>query len=150
MREFLIMKVLAKVTEKTINKRDREKTHTRIRKAIVRIEKGRPKTISPERKMSVAAVAAEAEVSTTLIHNQYPDLKARIQGNQDKGFQLQRDDIRRRFQQEKEKTKEYRKQIEKLKQTNAVLASKLATCLVEINQIHAGIDSKNITVLNRR
>jgi ribosomal protein L18 len=84
-------------------KRNREKTHTRIRLAIVPIEKGRPKIISSTRRISIAAVAEEAEVSTTLIHNQYPDLKARIQGNQNKEVQSQRNDIRLKYQIEKQK-----------------------------------------------
>ena len=49
-----------------------EQTRNIIRQAITRIEKGRPKVVSKERKMSVAAVAEEAGVSRATIHNNYP------------------------------------------------------------------------------
>lgn len=144
------MKVRANVIDRAPKKRNREKTHTRIRQAIVRIENGRPKNISPLRKMSVAAVAAEADVSTTLIHNQYPDLKVRIQGNKNKTIQSKRDDIRQKYQIEKDKNRENREQIKELKKANANLASKLATCLVELELAHAVIENENVTVINHR
>jgi AcrR family transcriptional regulator len=131
-------------------KRNREKTHTRIRLAIVPIEKGRPKIISSTRRISIAAVAEEAEVSTTLIHNQYPDLKARIQGNQNKEVQSQRNDIRLKYQIEKQKNREYRAQIKELTQTNKVLASKLARCLIELEFLSAASENQNVTTFKRR
>ena len=55
-----------------------EQTRNIIRQAITRIEKGRPKVVIKERKMSVAAVAEEAGVSRATIHNNYPDMADRI------------------------------------------------------------------------
>lgn len=57
-----------------------KETYDSVRKAIIRIEKGRPKIVDAKRKMSVAAVAEESEVSRALIHRDMPDLLERIKG----------------------------------------------------------------------
>ena len=62
----------------------KDDTYNKIRMAIVRMEKGKPKVVSAERKISVLAVAEEAGVSDSLIHKDHPDLVRRINKNKDK------------------------------------------------------------------
>lgn len=47
-------------------------TQSRIKLAIARIEKGNPKVIAVERKLSIASVAEEAGIHRTTIINRYP------------------------------------------------------------------------------
>jgi hypothetical protein len=42
--------------------------------ALHRITAGRAKNIKPKRKLSIAAVAEEAGVSTATVHNRYPEI----------------------------------------------------------------------------
>lgn len=55
-----------------------ESTKHEIELAIARIRHGRPKRISKERPLSIAAVAEEAGVSNSTIHNRYPQLAEQI------------------------------------------------------------------------
>lgn len=89
---------------KVAHKRDREETHRKIRQAIIRIEKGRPKVVKGNRKMSVASVAEEAGVSRALIHNLYPDLLSRVRGNVNKDIQSQRNEKNEALKKEREKS----------------------------------------------
>ncbi|TDX21104.1 hypothetical protein DFO67_1491 [Modicisalibacter xianhensis] len=51
-----------------------DQTRRAIELAISRITRGRPKTVQPGRKLSIASVAEEAGLSNATIHNRYPDL----------------------------------------------------------------------------
>ncbi|TDX24757.1 hypothetical protein DFO67_1202 [Modicisalibacter xianhensis] len=51
-----------------------DQTRRAIELAISRNTRGRPKTVQPGRKLSIASVAEEAGISNTTIHNRYPDL----------------------------------------------------------------------------
>lgn len=51
-----------------------DQTRRAIELAISRITKGRPKTVQPGRKLSIASVAEEAGISNATIHNRYPDM----------------------------------------------------------------------------
>lgn len=46
-------------------------TEQKIRLAILRIEKGQPKIVAPDRKLSIAAVADEAGIHRTTIINRH-------------------------------------------------------------------------------
>ena len=125
---------------------DREETHKKIRQAIIRLEKQRPKVVEKERKISIAAVAEEAGVSRTLIHNQYPDLLTRIRGNIDKGIQAQRDEKNQSLKKEREKNRELREKILQLTFHRNELASINATLVRENEEFKAIIESKNVAV----
>lgn len=53
-------------------------TEKKIRRAIIRIEKGKVKIISCDRKLSIASVAEEAGIHHSTIINRYPILAALI------------------------------------------------------------------------
>ena len=58
--------------------RNRKVREQALRLAILRICAGRPVRISRDRKLSIAAVAEEAQVSSALIHNRYPHIAVEI------------------------------------------------------------------------
>lgn len=53
-------------------------TRKKIELAIARIQRGRPLRISKDRRLSIAAVAEEADVGNATIHNRYPDVAEEI------------------------------------------------------------------------
>nr|WP_294866232.1 hypothetical protein [uncultured Pseudogulbenkiania sp.] len=55
-----------------------ESTKHEIELAIARIRHGRPKKITKDRPLSIAAVAEEAGISNATIHNRYPLLAEKI------------------------------------------------------------------------
>lgn len=120
-------------------------THKRIRMAIIRLEKGQPKIVEKGRKISVAAVAEEAEVSRALIHKDYPDLMERIRGNTNKAIQTQRDEKHLKLKQERSKNRQLREKIVELTEQRDELASKNATLELENRRLSAILESKNVT-----
>jgi AcrR family transcriptional regulator len=73
-----------KTTRKTSDSRERD-----LRLALARIQRGRPHT--GETKVTIAAVAREAGVSTALIHNHYPNVAEAIREAQGRSSRAQRD-----------------------------------------------------------
>lgn len=60
-----------------MNERSREHTSVRIRQAILRISKGRPRD-SKNVSMSISSVAREAGITPGCIHNSYPEYAREI------------------------------------------------------------------------
>ncbi|MGR5251973.1 TetR family transcriptional regulator [Vibrio astriarenae] len=104
-------------------------SHKAVRLAIIRIEKGRPSIVSDKRKMSVAAVAEEAGVSRALIHRDCPDLLERIKGGVNKGIRQQRDAKQTELNEYKERNRELREEVAKLKAMLAKVQSQNATLI---------------------
>lgn len=122
-------------------------THNKIRMAIVRMEKGKPKFVSVDRKISVKAVAEEAGVSDSLIHKDYPELVARIKKNQDKDYRSDRNDKHQALKIEREKNRELRVKIEELEAQLGDLASINASLELEISTLKSVKNSQNVTEL---
>ena len=118
-------------------------TKKKIRLAIIAIEKGRPKVVTINRKMSVAAVAEEAGVSRALIHRDFPDLLERIRGGANKAIAKQRNDIREQLKREKAHHKECRLKIKELSDMLANMQSINATLTQENKDLRFKIDSDN-------
>jgi len=128
----------------------RKATHDKIRKAIKRLENGRPKAVNKGRKISIASVAEEAVVSRASIHNHYPDLLERIRGNISKHMQSQRDEKHQTLKEEREKNRLLRQRIGELNLQRNELASKNAALELERNQLQAVVESKNISAFKRK
>ena len=73
-----------KTTRKTSDSRERD-----LRLALARIQRGRAHT--GESKVTIAAVAREAGVSTALIHNHYPNVAEAVREAQGRSSRAQRD-----------------------------------------------------------
>lgn len=123
-------------------------THKAVRLAIVRIEKGRPNTVSHKRKMSVAAVAEEAGVSRALIHRDCPELLERIKGGVNKDIRQQRDAKQTELNKYKDRNRELRSEVAELKAMLAKVQSQNAT-LIRKNMAlsNARADNSNVTQL---
>ncbi len=125
------------------------KSHKAVRLAIIRIEKGKPKVIDVKRKMSVAAVAEESDLSRALIHRDCGDLVNRINGGVDKGVRQQRDAKQEELKKYKEINKDLRVDIEELKEMLANIQSKNASLLLENTTLRGQVGKKNnVTIGN--
>lgn len=89
--------------------------------ALLRIERGRAKT--GEKKVTIAAVAREAGVSSALIHNHYPNIAETIREVQGRSSRAQRDVKHHNLRVEKEKNRTLRQEIQELRAKVASLAS---------------------------
>ncbi len=93
-------------------------TRKEIELAISRIQHGRPKRVTQERRFCIAAVAEEAGVSNATIHNRYPDIAERIRKmvieELPDEVKKERDPVRKKNQ-ERERLKALRQEVEQLK-----------------------------------
>lgn len=89
--------------------------------ALARIQRGRAHT--GETKVTIAAVAREAGVSTALIHNHYPIIAEAIRDAQGRSSRTQRDVKHQDLRAEREKNRALRQEIEELRAKVASLAS---------------------------
>lgn len=108
---------------------DREKD---LKLAIYRIENGRSHT--KEVKVTIAAVAREAGVSTALIHNHYPTIAEAIREKQGRSSRAMRDVKHQDLIAERQKSLGYRQEIEELRAKLASIAS-INEVLLDENQI---------------
>ncbi|NNB29191.1 TetR/AcrR family transcriptional regulator [Pseudomonas fragi] len=89
--------------------------------ALTRIQRGRAHT--GETKVTIAAVAREAGVSTALIHNHYPNIAEAIREAQGRSSRIQRDLKEQDLSTEREKNRMLRQEIKELRNKVARLAS---------------------------
>jgi hypothetical protein len=93
-------------------------TRKEIELAISRIQHGRPKRVTETRRLCIAAVAEEAGVSNATIHNRYPDIAERIRKMviDELPDEIKRErDPGRKKNQERERLKALRQEVERLK-----------------------------------
>lgn len=107
---------------------DREKD---LKLAIYRLQKGRAHT--KETKVTIAAVAREARVSTALIHNYYPAIAEAIREIQGRSSRAMRDVKHQDLVAERQKSAGYRQEIEELRAKLASIAS-INEVLLDANQ----------------
>lgn len=108
---------------------DREKD---LRLALVRIQKGRSR--KGESKLTISAVAREAEVSTALIHNYYPAIAEQIREIQGRSSPVTRELKHQSLVNERRKNKILREEIVELRMKVKRLAS-LNEVLIEDKRI---------------
>jgi hypothetical protein len=123
----------------------RNDTHNKIRMAIVRMEKGKPKVVSSDRKISIKAVAEEAGVSDSLIHKDHSDLVRRIYGNNDKDYRSERDKKHQELKAERVKSKELRGRVAELESQLRKLTSINARLELELTTLRSVKNSQNVT-----
>ncbi|ENM1781382.1 TetR family transcriptional regulator [Pseudomonas aeruginosa] len=121
---------------------DREKD---LKLAIYRIESGRAKT--KEAKVTIAAVAREAGVSTALIHNHYPSIAELIREKQGRSSRAMRDVKHQDLVAERQKSAGYRKEIEDLRGKLASIASINEVLLDENQSLKAKLRERNVVEL---
>lgn len=124
---------------------DREKD---LKLALYRIQKGRART--GETKVTIAAVAREAGISTSLIHNYYPDIAEAIRETQGRSSRAMRDVKQQDLMAERKKSAAYRHEIEELRAKVASLASVNEVLLDENRVLKAKMSDRNVVTLASR
>lgn len=112
-------------TTKSSAAKSRHQTETKLTEAIERLQ-------SAGTKVSISAVAREAEVTPALVHNTYPDIAERIRSLAGKNTRAQRDAKHDALMREKERNRELRGEIEVLRAERAKLASLNLTLLSKL------------------
>nr|WP_315240704.1 TetR family transcriptional regulator [uncultured Albidiferax sp.] len=121
--------------------RSRKQTEKRLREAIDHLQ------ISGT-KVSISAVAKAAEVTPALIHNTYPDVAERIRGVVGKSTRLQRDAKHEALVKEKERNRELRSEVERLRIEAAKLASINLTLLSKLAVYEAASERKVVSFVS--
>jgi len=124
---------------------DREKD---LKLALYRIQKGRART--GETKVTIAAVAREAGVSTALIHNHYPRIAEAIREAQGRSSRAMRDVKQQDLIAERKKSAAHRQEIEELRAKVAKLASVNEVLLDENRVLKAKISDHKVVDLPSR
>lgn len=124
---------------------DREKD---LKLALYRIQKGRSR--SGETKVTIAAVAREAGVSTALIHNYYPRIAEAIREVQGRSSRAMRDLKHQDLVTQRKKAAEYRQEIEELRAKVAHLASINEVILDENRVLKAKMSDRKVVDLVSR
>jgi len=110
-----------KLKDKAANYKPAEDREKDLKLALLRIQKGRAHT--GESKVTIAAVAREAGISTALIHNHYPRIAEAIREVQGRSSRAMRDVKQQDLIAERKKSAAYRQEIEELRAKVANLAS---------------------------
>ena len=123
-------------------------TEKELRNALIRLKHGRPKVVDKNRKISISALAEEAGVSDSTIHNRYPDIAAEVREIIGKEHKAQRHDKNEKLKSEKSKSKELREYIQQLESNVRKLISINATLSNENAQLKAEMASGKVVRIN--
>ncbi|MGE8482506.1 MAG: TetR family transcriptional regulator [Pseudomonas sp.] len=137
-----------KFKEKTANYKPAEDREKDLKLALYRIQKGRART--GETKVTIAAVAREAGVSTALIHNHYPRIAEAIREVQGRSSRAMRDVKQQDLIEERKKSAVYRQEIEELRAKVANLASINEVLLEENRVLKAKMSDRKVVDLASR
>lgn len=107
--------------DKTPNYKPAEDREKELRLALLRIQKGRSRT--GETKVTISAVAREAGISASLIHNHYPSIAEAIREAQGRSSRAMREVKQQDLLAERKKSVAYRQEIAELQAKVASLAS---------------------------
>ncbi|WP_044412417.1 26S proteasome regulatory subunit family protein [Thiomicrospira microaerophila] len=124
-------------------------TEKEIRNALIRLKHGRPKVVDKKRKISISALADEAGVSDSTIHNRYPEIAAEVREIIGKEHKSQRDEKSEKLKLEKAKNKELRDYIEQLESDIRKLTSINATLSNENVKLKAEMASGKVIRINQ-
>ncbi|WP_066334685.1 hypothetical protein [Azohydromonas lata] len=93
-------------------------------------------------KMSITAVAIEAGVAPSLIHNTYPDIAEQIRGLVGRTARRQRDEMRTDLATVRQRLRDVTAEREQLKRELAVLASMNLTLSDQVAELRAELGGK--------
>ncbi|KWV74456.1 hypothetical protein PFLuk1_00181 [Pseudomonas fluorescens] len=134
-----------KSKDKAANYKPAEDREKDLKLAIYRLQKGRAHT--KETKVTIAAVAREAGVSTALIHNHYPAVAEAIREIQGRSSRAMRDVKHQDLIIERQKSAGYRQENEELKAKLASIASINEVLLEENSLLKAKLKDRNLVEL---
>lgn len=124
---------------------DREKD---LLLALAKIVKGRSQ--KGESKVTISAVAREAGISTSLIHNHYPRVAEAIRDAQGRSSRAQRDIKQDELVNEREKSAGLRKEIKELRSQIAMLTSINEVYSLELRELKAKASAGNVLELGKK
>lgn len=116
-------------------RRNREKTREELQLAILRIK-------NKGLKLSISAVATEAGVSASVIHNTYPDIAEEIRAQVGRGTRQQRDAKAAEVKEVRERLKTLRTERDTALADVATLASINETLRQEVAMLRATVSGK--------
>lgn len=134
-----------KSKDKAANYKPAEDREKDLKLAIYRLQKGRAHT--KETKVSIAAVAREAGVSTALIHNHYPAVAEAIREIQGRSSRAMRDVKHQDLIAERQKSAGYRQEIAELQAKLASIASINEVLLDENESLKTKLRERNVVEL---
>ena len=137
-----------KPKDKATNYKPAEDREKDLKLALSRIQKGRSRY--GVTKVTIAAVAREAGVSTALIHNYYPRIAEAIREVQGRSSRAMRDVKHQELIAERKKSADYRKEIEELRAKVAHLASVNEVILDENRVLKAKMSDRKVVDLVSR
>lgn len=137
-----------KPKDKATNYKSAEDREKHLRLALYRIQNGR--AYSGETKVSISAVAREADVSTALIHNYYPKIAELIREVQGRSSRAMRDVKHQDLVAERKKSAAYRQEINDLRAKVANLASINEMLLEENRVLKAKVNDHKVVDLTSR
>lgn len=137
-----------KLNDKVANYKPAEDREKDLRLALLRIQKGRART--GESKVTIAAVAREAGVSTALIHNHYPRIAEAIREVQGRSSRAMRDVKQQDLIAERKKSVAYRQEIEELRAKVANLASINEVLMYDNRVLKAKLNDPKVVELTSR
>jgi len=124
-------------------------TEKNLKKALIRLKHGSPNIVDKKRKISISALAEEAGVSDSTIHNRYPEIATEVREIIGKAHKVQRDEKNEELKSEKSKNKELREYIEQLEADVRKLTSINATLSNENAQLKAEMASGKVVRINQ-
>ena len=130
---------LAQTADRSTRPRSREKTREDLQAAILRVQ-------SKALKLSISAVAAEARVHPSLIHNTYPDVAEEIRAHVGRATRQQRDAKAILLADAKATLKETRAELDQARNQITMLASINETLREELASLEAAA-SGNVVIL---
>ncbi len=131
-----------KSKDKAANYKPAEDREKDLKLAIHRLQKGRAH--KKQTKVTIAAVAREAGVSTSLIHNHYPAVAESIREIQGRSSRAMRDVKHQDLIAERQKSAGYRQEIEDLRAKLASIASINEVLLDENQMLKAKLRERNV------
>ena len=137
-----------KSKDKATNYKPAEDREKDLKLALLRIQKGR--THTGESKVTIAAVAREAGVSTALIHNYYPRIAEAIREAQGRSSRAMRDVKQQDLIAERKKSAVHRQEIEELRGKVANLASINEVLMDENRVLKAKLSDRKVVDLPSR
>ncbi|QEN49732.1 TetR family transcriptional regulator [Pseudomonas protegens] len=137
-----------KPKEKAVKYKPAEDREKDLKLALYRIQKGRAHTGGT--KVTIAAVAREAGVSTALIHNHYPSIAEAIREAQGRSSRTKRDMKHQDLIAERMKSAVYRREIQELRAKVANLASVNEVLLDENRTLKAKMNDRKVVKMTPR
>lgn len=124
-------------------------TSKALENALIRLKHGRPNVVDKKRKISISALAEEAGVADSTIHNCYPEIAAQVRQIISKEHKSQRDKKSQELKTLKSKYQELRAEKESLEAENQNLVSINVTLEDENDQLRAELASGNVVRIIR-